>query len=181
MTPALARPRAAALVVVAGGALLLARPLVWRAGYDPTVPIACLFVAMLAVAWAWPAAQARTTAWAGPLLLGAVAFVLARLVVAGRAPAQVSPRFYVLMTLAAVAEEAFFRRLLYNLLLRFGPTAAVVGSALAFAAVHVTVYGVWVLPLDLAAGLVLGWQRHASGTWAVPAVTHVLANILVVI
>jgi membrane protease YdiL (CAAX protease family) len=169
--------------VVAGAALLLARPLVWRAGYDPTLPFLALFVALLAVAWAWPTTTAAPTraTWAGPLVLGTAAFVLGRIVIAGRAPAQVSPRFFVLMALAAVAEEAFFRRLLYNLLLRFGPTAAVVGSGLAFAAVHVTVYGAWVLPLDLAAGLVLGWQRHASGTWAVPAVTHVLANILVVI
>jgi hypothetical protein len=38
-----------------------------------------------------------------------------------------------------------------------------------------------VLPIDLAAGLVLSWQRWASGSWRVPAVTHVLANVLVVI
>jgi hypothetical protein len=31
------------------------------------------------------------------------------------------------------------------------------------------------------AGLVLGWQRWAAGTWTVPAVTHVLANLMVVI
>jgi hypothetical protein len=28
---------------------------------------------------------------------------------------------------------------------------------------------------------VLGWQRSASGTWTVPALTHVLANVLVVL
>jgi membrane protease YdiL (CAAX protease family) len=55
------------------------------------------------------------------------------------------------------------------------------GSAALFAIAHVTVYGWWVLPLDLAAGLVLAWQRWASGSWAVPAVTHVVANLLVVI
>ena len=55
------------------------------------------------------------------------------------------------------------------------------GSALLFAAVHVTVYGLWVLPLDLAAGLLLGWQRQVTGSWAVPAVTHALANLLVVL
>lgn len=49
-----------------------------------------------------------------------------------------------------------------------------------FAVVHVTVYGAWVLPLDLAAGLVLSWQRWATGSWGVPAVTHVVANLLVV-
>jgi membrane protease YdiL (CAAX protease family) len=45
--------------------------------------------------------------------------------------------------------------------------------------VHVSLYGAWVLPLDLAAGLVLAWQRWATGSWAVPAATHVLGNLLV--
>ena len=62
-----------------------------------------------------------------------------------------------------------------------GVALAVGGSAVLFAIAHVTVYGWWVLPIDLAAGLVLGWQRWASGTWAVPAVTHVFANLLVVL
>jgi membrane protease YdiL (CAAX protease family) len=55
------------------------------------------------------------------------------------------------------------------------------GSAVLFAVVHVGVYGVWVLPLDVAAGLVLGWQRWATGSWAVPAATHVVANLVMVI
>jgi len=59
--------------------------------------------------------------------------------------------------------------------------AVLAGSAVLFAAVHVTVYGLWVLPLDLAAGLLLGWQRRATGSWAVPAVTHAVANLLVVL
>ena len=73
------------------------------------------------------------------------------------------------------------RRLRAGLLLAGGPGAALVGSSLLFAAVHVTVYGLWVLPLDLAAGLLLGWQRQATGSWAVPAVTHAVANLLVVL
>jgi hypothetical protein len=46
--------------------------------------------------------------------------------------------------------------------------------------VHVTVYGAWVLPIDVAAGAILSWQRWATGSWAVPAITHVVANVLVV-
>ena len=84
-------------------------------------------------------------------------------------------------TLAAVAEEAFFRRLVYGALSAAGPGAALVGSSVLFAAVLATVYGLWVLPLDLAAGLLLGWQRQATGSWAVPAVTHAVANLLVVL
>ena len=86
-----------------------------------------------------------------------------------------------LSTLAAVAEEAFFRRLLYAALAPGGAVLAVGGTALLFAVVHVTVYGMWVLPIDVAAGLVLSWQRWASGTWRVPAATHVIANLLVVL
>jgi membrane protease YdiL (CAAX protease family) len=89
--------------------------------------------------------------------------------------------YLVLNTLAAVAEEAFFRRLLYGLLAPYGPAIAVGGSAIAFAAVHLTVWGAWALPLDLAAGLVLSWQRWASGRWSVPAFTHTAANVLAVI
>ena len=84
-----------------------------------------------------------------------------------------------LNALAAVAEEAFFRRYLYGLMATWsGPGVAVVATAAVFAVVHVTVWGWWVLPLDLAAGLVLSWQRAATGRWSVPAATHVLANTL---
>ena len=90
-------------------------------------------------------------------------------------------RLVALSTLAAVAEEAFFRRLVYDALLPGGAAVAVVGSAVLFAVVHVTVYGAWVLPLDIAAGLVFGWQRWATGSWGASAITHVVANVLVVI
>jgi len=91
------------------------------------------------------------------------------------------PEVLALNSLAAVAEEAFFRRFLYGRLLRFGPAAAIVISAVLFAAVHVPVYGVAVLWVDLGAGLLLSWQRWASGGWAAPAATHVAANLLAVI
>jgi len=32
--------------------------------------------------------------------------------------------------------------------------------------------------LTMAAGLVLSWQRAATGRWSAPAATHVLANTL---
>jgi membrane protease YdiL (CAAX protease family) len=58
---------------------------------------------------------------------------------------------------------------------------AIVGSAVAFALLHVPLYGVAVLPVDLGAGLLLSWQRWACGTWTVPAATHAAANLLAVI
>src|SRR5205823_5479001 len=108
-------------------------------------------------------------------------FALGRLVGGGEPISPLTGRVLALNTLAAVAEEAFFRRLVYGALLRQGAAVAVVGSAVLFALVHVSVYGAWVLPIDLAAGVVLSWQRWASGSWWAPALTHVVANILAVV
>lgn len=80
--------------------------------------------------------------------------------------------------LAAVAEEAFFRRFLYGWLAAQGPALAIGASAVAFALVHVPLYGIGALGLNLAAGLLFGWQRWATGTWTAPAATHALANVL---
>lgn len=80
--------------------------------------------------------------------------------------------------LAAVAEEVFFRRLVYGWLLRWSVLLAVGGTAVAFAVVHVPAYGWRVLPLNLAAGILLGWQRWASGGWSAPAITHLAANLM---
>lgn len=80
--------------------------------------------------------------------------------------------------LAAVAEEGFFRRLVYSALIRWGPVMAIGGAAVLFAAVHMPSYGAAVLPINLAAGLLFGWQRWATGGWSAPALTHVAANLL---
>ena len=114
--------------------------------------------------------------------IGVGAFGVGRLLAVGTLP--VAPlvfRSVALNTLAAVAEEAFYRRLAYGVARVWGPAVAVVASAGLFAAVHVTVWGWAVLPLDLAAGLVLGWQRWASGRWSVPAATHAAANVLAIV
>jgi hypothetical protein len=180
----------AAVVVLAGSAALLARPLALRTVAHPTPLLVVLFVALGLAGASWPlastaaAADAPTTvapavAPAAALAMGLGAFAVGRLLGPGSAlalPGPVAP--LVLNTLAAVAEEAFFRRLLYGLLAPRGLAAAVGGSAVCFAVVHVTVWGWAVLPLDLAAGLILGWQRAVTGRWSVPAVTHVAANVL---
>lgn len=184
--PAVAAPRAAVLVVALGCAALTARPLLFEvAGGRPAMVVTLLFSSLLTVSLLWPAATAPTIPFraALPILaMGIGAFAVGRALVAGAPPPAPATAFVIaLNTLAAVAEEAFFRRLAYGALLAAGPVAAVVGSAVLFAAVHVTVYGFWVLPLDLAAGLLFGWQRQATGSWAVPAVTHAAANVLVVL
>jgi membrane protease YdiL (CAAX protease family) len=167
--------------------LLVLRPVVLRDGAHPTLVLTALFLALLVAGWTWPrrpsgtgTVAAASMAPAMVLALGLAAFALGRVVGGGHAPQPLAAHVVALGTLAAVAEEAFFRRLVYDALLPGGPAIAVVGSALLFALVHVTVYGAWVLPIDLAAGLVLSWQRWASGSWKVPALTHVVANLLVV-
>jgi membrane protease YdiL (CAAX protease family) len=109
--------------------------------------------------------------------LGAAAFVVARrLAIPVHAPATLLAAGATV--LAALAEEAFFRRLVYGWLATRGAVFAVTGAALVFALVHIPGYGTRVVPLNLAAGLLLGWQRWASGGWSAPALTHALANLL---
>ncbi|HLW16085.1 MAG TPA: CPBP family intramembrane glutamic endopeptidase [Actinomycetota bacterium] len=79
---------------------------------------------------------------------------------------------------AAVAEEAFFRRFVYGWIAARSEDAAIIIAAILFAVIHIPIYGVGVLPIDFAAGLLLGWQRRESGTWLSPAATHVVANII---
>jgi membrane protease YdiL (CAAX protease family) len=184
-----AAPRAAVLVVAAGCAALTARPLLFDViGGRPATVVTVLFLSLLAVSLLWPAGPVGTATTSSlraavPVLaMGIGAFAVGRALLTGSSPPAPATAFVIaLNTLAAVAEEAFFRRLAYGALLAAGPVAAVVGSAVLFAGVHVTVYGFWVLPLDLAAGLIFGWQRQATGSWAVPAVTHAAANVLVVL
>ena len=198
----------AAAVVLVGSAALLARPWLVRLPVDPVTLLVALFVVLGVVGATWPLstpadadppADGRLSAnhlasadgpspAGGPLSawlvlgIGVGAFGVGRLLAAGSLP--VAPlvfRSVALNTLAAVAEEAFYRRLAYGVADAWGPAMAVVASAGLFAAVHVTVWGWAVLPLDLAAGLVLGWQRWASGRWSVPAATHAAANVLAIV
>jgi membrane protease YdiL (CAAX protease family) len=127
--------------------------------------------------------------------------VVATALMAGPAPPLPGGRAALsLGLLAAVGEEALFRGALYAWIERqagpaarrrqgggsawgaaLPPAVAVVASALAFALVHIPSYGLAALPVDLGAGLLLGWQRWASGRWTVPAATHAAANLLAVI
>ena len=59
--------------------------------------------------------------------------------------------------------------------------AAIAISGVVFALVHLPAYGTAAIPVDLGAGLLFGWQRWASGTWATPAITHGAANLLAVL
>jgi membrane protease YdiL (CAAX protease family) len=181
-------PAASALVgwvVVTGGiAFLLARP-----ALGATAVALPLLAAGYLTLWAAALAVAATggdrgtgapLGWRVPLGLG-LAGVVGAVVVGGPvADRRVGVVAGGLALVAAVAEEALFRRVLYDRLLRFGVVGAVLGSAVVFALVHLPAYGVAAMPVDLGAALLLSWQRYASGRWTVPAVTHAVANLLAV-
>jgi membrane protease YdiL (CAAX protease family) len=80
------------------------------------------------------------------------------------------------VTVVASAEEAFLRGALFRQLERFGIGTAIGVSALAFAALHVPLYGWGAAPLDLAVGVWLGALRATTGTPTAPAVAHVVAD-----
>lgn len=177
--------------VATGTAILLARPAIESTlGWSLPV-VVVVFGLLLALGVAAPAATERGEVVGGAqrlrlppvvtLSAGASVFITGRLLQGGHAPVHATAILISLNTLAAVAEEALFRRVAFSALLPAGPVAAVAGSAMLFGLAHVTVYGWWAFPLDVAAGVVLGWQRWVSGSWLAPAATHALADLLVVI
>lgn len=88
------------------------------------------------------------------------------------------PLWLAVITLVAGAEEALLRGALMTALLRrTGPEAAVLVAALAFAALHVPLYGWVAVPLDLAVGVWLGGLRLATGGAGAPAIAHTVADV----
>jgi membrane protease YdiL (CAAX protease family) len=85
----------------------------------------------------------------------------------------------IVVAIVATAEELFLRGALFDAAKRWlGDVAAIVMPAVAFAALHVPLYGWHVVPLDLAVGVWLGALRQISGTWTAPAIAHTLADLL---
>lgn len=173
--PVRIHPVLPATVAAAGLVALTAR----EVGWDSTAVIAAVGIAAAIMPANQPTTeQASARRWMLAVLLGVVAFAT----VGSLFPTPLlpfSPYAALGGAVAAIAEEAFFRRFLYGWLARWGTAIAVVGSALAFATVHAPLYGVAALPIDLGAGLLFGWQRWATGGWTAPAVTHVVANFLI--
>jgi membrane protease YdiL (CAAX protease family) len=82
------------------------------------------------------------------------------------------------VALVAVAEEVALRGALFNAVRSgWGDGAALVVTTALFAAMHVPLYGIGSLPLDLAAGLLLGGLRIVSRGVLAPAVAHVVADL----
>jgi membrane protease YdiL (CAAX protease family) len=82
------------------------------------------------------------------------------------------------VTLVAIAEEALLRGTLYTALdERFGTPSALVVTTLAFALLHVPLYGWSVFLLDVAVGFALGTLRAITGTVLAPSVAHTVADL----
>jgi membrane protease YdiL (CAAX protease family) len=80
--------------------------------------------------------------------------------------------------LVAVSEEVALRGALFDTVRSWcGDGGALVATTLLFAAMHVPLYGICSLPLDLAAGMLLGGLRIVSGGVLAPAVAHVIADL----
>jgi membrane protease YdiL (CAAX protease family) len=81
-------------------------------------------------------------------------------------------------SLVALGEEAVLRGSLFEALEgRFGAGVAVAATSVAFALMHVPLYGWQVVPLDLGAGLWFAGLRLLSGGVAAPAIAHALADL----
>ena len=84
----------------------------------------------------------------------------------------------VVTVLVATAEEIVLRGALFRALADVaGWIAALLGTSVIFAVLHVPLYGWHVVPLDLGVGLFLGGLRLLTGGTAAPAVAHVVADL----
>jgi len=168
------------LLVAFAGAVVVRAALAGPSG-AASVPAGLTFAAILAAmavaCHAKPQLSLRVVAIG--VGIGAVLVAPAALHLGVRAslPASGFPAWAVLTAFVAGAEEAFLRGALFDAVQRrHSADAAVVVGAIAFAAVHVPLYGWHVVPLDLAVGLVLGATRLAAGTWTAPAIAHIGAD-----
>jgi len=169
-------------IAVTGVGLLLLRPVPLTESSSWAVLLA-VYPALAIASLTTPLRETRPEEILDPrlvLALGVAAVVVSPLFSGPGIPIRLGPWSIPLLIGAAIAEEALFRRLIYGRLLAYGAAVAIVGSAVAFALVHVPAYGTSALPVDLGAGVLLSWQRWASGTWTVPAATHSAANLMVV-
>lgn len=189
----------ATLVVAALAAIVLARAGATNAGLDPLLlgvafGAGLLLIAGLRLIAGSGGAAARLRTWhpspnaiaAGVVVgLGLVAIGFAAPALAGAAhaiglgrPSAAFVPWAAVTVLVAAAEEAVLRGVLFDRIRSAGGLlAAVLVTAIAFALLHVPLYGWHVVPLDLAVGLALGGLRVATGGILAPAVAHAVADL----
>jgi hypothetical protein len=185
-----ASPGQAVALLIGFGAAVALRSAVGGAGVARSAPAGLVFAAcLLALAAAGavpvrrPASAARHLGGAAGIGLGGavvlcVPAVLHRLGGAELPVGREGLASWALVVLVvAGSEEVFLRGTLFRLLEPRGPVVAVLVPAVAFAALHVPLYGWGAAPLDLAVGVWLGALRVVGGSWIAPAVAHVLADV----
>src|SRR6476469_6260035 len=109
----------ATAVVAAGCGALVLRPFLRTLTRNTTPELLVLFALLLTAGLLWPA-RSRPESWPVVAVVAAIgigAFVAARLFVPGQVAAPFGPRPLLLDAFAAVAEEAFFRRLVFSAIL----------------------------------------------------------------
>jgi membrane protease YdiL (CAAX protease family) len=181
-SPDHANTLAVAALVSIGIFALLARRYVLGTPHQSAVVVEIyLGLALVSLAVPLGARERPRLTTARVIVIGVLAFAAATFLVRPQLPLPRGAEVLALNTLAAFSEEAFFRRLVYGALERWGASLAIAGSALLFALIHVPLYGTAAVWVDLGAGLVLSWQRWASGTWTASGATHAAANLLAVL
>lgn len=186
MSPALLL--AALAVIVAG------RWAATVAGLDALAVGVGYGLALAAMWWlAWAAGDAaprRGRIAAGMVLGGAAGLALVAIAAGGPVlagvtlppglgrPAAPFVPWVAVTIVVAVAQEGLLRGVLLDRLrAAAGLAAAVAITTLAFALIHVPLYGWHVVPLDLAVGLALAGLRVSTGTVAAPAAAHAVADL----
>lgn len=164
------------ITLVAGCIAMLARPV--SKAFIP-ITLAVAFAAV--VHGITTSSRSGRHIWVLSVAVGSAAFLISRSLLGPSLLPPPTKWFVVSLVLAAIAEEIFFRGLAYEALMRFGLPVAIGGSSVLFAIVHVRLWGWPAFPVDLAAGLVLAWQRMTTGSWTAPAVTHVVANLVILL
>lgn len=83
-----------------------------------------------------------------------------------------------IVAIVAFAEEAFLRGALYDKISGFSSQLiAIVATAIMFAALHVPLYGLRSVLLDLVVGLWLGALRYKTGSFVAPGIAHMTADL----
>jgi membrane protease YdiL (CAAX protease family) len=175
------------LTLLAGLALIVGvRWAGTRAGADPLVLGAFFGAGLLALARRRPRPPAARNLLLGALAgLALVVLTSAAAAVAGShlptglgRPAAPFPSWAAITVLVASGEEALLRGRLFDASRRAGGAgAAILVTTVAFALLHVPLYGWHVVPLDLAVGLGLAGLRLATRGIAAPVAAHAVADL----
>jgi membrane protease YdiL (CAAX protease family) len=142
-----------------------------------------LVLVSLAVAAGWRPSLPRPRDLAIGAIGGAVLILMPRLLhptmpsVVGMRP-EPFVAWVLVTTAVGIGEEVFLRGALFDAIDRTGgAAAAVLITSVAFALMHVPLYGWQVVPLDLGVGLFFAGLRLATSGVAAPAMAHVLADL----